>query len=155
MSHLRHIGTVLLSLIGALGLLALPLSQSAQASPSGTYERSVHVNTNAQRAQYGRSALRGSSCLDTFAERQARAMVKRGYIYHQNLGPILKTCRLSTVGENVAFGYPSGKSVVSAWMASPGHRANILNSKFRLIAVGAYQDSRGTWYVSQVFGRSL
>jgi uncharacterized protein YkwD len=81
-------------------------------------------------------------------------MAQQRRIYHQDLRPILDACKLSTVGENVAYGYPNGKSAVSAWMASPGHRRNILNSNFRLIAVGAYQDSRGAWYVAQVFGRS-
>ncbi len=73
-------------------------------------------------------------------------------MYHQPMGPILKKCKLSQVGENVAFGYSSGKSVTKAWMDSSGHRANLLNGKHRLIGVGAYQDSRGQWYVSQVFG---
>ena len=150
----RKIGTLLLGLLGGLGLVALPFTQSAQASPSQTYETSVYTNTNIQRAKYNRPALRGAKCLDTFAERQARAMAKRGTIYHQDLRPILEACKLSTVGENVAFGYPNGKSAVSAWMRSSGHRANILNRNYRLIAVGAYQDSRGYWYVAQVFGRS-
>jgi uncharacterized protein YkwD len=150
----RHIGTLLLGLLGALGLLAVPLTQSAQASPSGTYENSVYTNTNIQRAKYDRAALRGAKCLDTFAERQAKAMAEKRRIYHQNLAPILVACNLSTVGENVASGYPNGKSAVAAWMRSPGHRANILNTRYQLIAVGAYQDSRGTWYAAQVFGRS-
>jgi uncharacterized protein YkwD len=154
MPSLRKIRTLLLGLLGGLALVALPFTQSAQASASGTYENSVYVNTNIQRAKYDRAALKGAKCLDTYAERQARAMAKRGYIYHQNLRPILDACKLSTVGENVAYGYPNGKSAVSAWMRSPGHRANILNRNYRLIAVGAYQDSRGSWYVAQLFGRS-
>ena len=154
MTSRRKIGTLLLGLLGGLGLVALPFTQSAQASPSQTYETSVYNNTNIQRANYDRVALKGSPCLDTFAERQAKAMAEQRRIYHQDLRPILQACNLSTVGENVAYGYPDGKSVVSAWMRSSGHRANILNSNFRLIAVGAYQDSRGSWYVAQVFGRS-
>jgi uncharacterized protein YkwD len=150
----RQILILILGLLGGLGLLAVPLTQAAQASASGTYENSVYVNTNIQRDKYDRVALKGSRCLDTFAERQAKAMAAKRRIYHQNLSPILSTCNLSTVGENVAYGYPNGKSVVAAWMRSPGHRANILNTKYRLIAVGAYQDSSGSWYVSQVFGRS-
>jgi uncharacterized protein YkwD len=150
----RQILILILGLLGGLGLLAVPLTQAAQASASGTYENSVYVNTNIQRDKYDRVALKGSRCLDTFAERQAKAMAAQRRIYHQNLSPILSTCNLSTVGENVAYGYPNGKSVVAAWMRSPGHRANILNTKYRLIAVGAYQDSSGSWYVSQVFGRS-
>ena len=150
----RQIGTVILGLLGGLALVAVPLTQSAQASASGTYENSVYVNTNIQRDKYDRVALKGAKCLDTFAERQAKAMAAQRRIYHQDLGPIMKTCNLSTVGENVAYGYPNGRSVVAAWMRSPGHRANILNPNFRLIAVGAYQDSHGSWYVAQVFGRS-
>ena len=150
----RTIRSLIGGLLGAAALVAIPLSQSAEASPSGTYENSVYSNTNAQRAKYDRVALRGARCLDTFAERQAKLMAEQRRIFHQNLRPILEKCALSTVGENVAYGYPNGKSVVAAWMRSSGHRANILNSKFRLIAVGAYQDSRGYWYVAQVFGRS-
>jgi uncharacterized protein YkwD len=150
----RKIGTLLAGLLGAAALTAVPLTQTAQASPSGDYERSVYVNTNIQRNNYNRVALKGAKCLDMFAERQARAMAQKRRIYHQNLYPILERCRLSTVGENVAFGYPNGKSAVRAWMGSPGHKANILNSNFRLTAIGAYQDSRGYWYVAQVFGRS-
>jgi uncharacterized protein YkwD len=152
MPRLRHIGTLLLGLLGALGLLVVPAGQSAHASASDTYEKSVYVNTNMQRSQHGRAALNGAKCLDRYAERQAKAMAQKRQMYHQSLGPILQACHLNRVGENVAYGYPGGKSVVAAWMASPGHRANILNSKYRLIAVGAYRDSRGTWYVSQVFG---
>jgi uncharacterized protein YkwD len=137
-----------------MALVALPLTQSAQASPNQTYENSVFDNTNAQRAKYNRVSLRGSRCLDTYAERQAKTMAAKGRIYHQNLRPILDACKLSSVGENVAYGYPNGKSAVAAWMQSKGHRANILNGGFRLIAVGAYQDSRGSWYVAQLFGRS-
>jgi uncharacterized protein YkwD len=154
MSRLRQIGTLLLAMLGGLALVAIPFTQSAQASASGTYENSVYVNTNIQRDRYDRVALKGARCLDTFAERQGKAMAAQRRIYHQDLNPILKACNLSMVGENVAYGYPNGKSAVTAWMNSKGHRANILNSRYRLIAVGAYQDSRGTWYVSQVFGRS-
>jgi uncharacterized protein YkwD len=150
----RKIRTVIAGLLGGIALVAFPFTQTAQASPSGTYENSVYVNTNAQRAKYNRVALKGSRCLDIYAERQARAMAAKRRIYHQNLRPILDACKLNTVGENVAYGYPDGKSAVAAWMRSPGHRANILNRNFRLIAVGAYQDSRGSWYVAQLFGRS-
>jgi uncharacterized protein YkwD len=152
MRCLRQFRALFLGLIGALALLVVPVAQPAHASASDGYEKSVYVNTNLQRTSHGRVPLRGSKCLDRFAERQARAMARKRQMYHQKLGPILTTCHLGTVGENVAYGFPGGKSVVGAWMDSPGHRANILRSRYRLIAVGAYRDSRGTWYVSQVFG---
>jgi uncharacterized protein YkwD len=155
MPPIRHIKAFVIALLGALVLVAGPLTQSAQASRSGNYEKSVQVNTNRQRVHSDRVSLKGAKCLDKFAERQARAMAKRGKIYHQDIRRILKACKLSMVGENVASGFPDGKSAVSGWMHSPDHKANILNKGYRLIAVGSYRSSRGTWYVSQVFGRSL
>ena len=154
MPRFRRVRTLVLGLLGATALVAVPLTQVAQASASQTYETSVYNNTNTQRAKHDRGALKGAKCLDTYAERQARRMADEQRMYHQELGPILKACHLSMVGENVAYGYSNGKAAVTAWMNSPGHRANILNTKYRLIAVGAAQDDDGRWYVAQVFGRS-
>jgi uncharacterized protein YkwD len=60
---------------------------------------------------------------------------------------------VGTVGENVAYGYTSGREVVQGWMHSPGHRANILNRGFRVVAVAAAESDSGRWYAAQVFGR--
>ena len=98
--------------------------------------------------------MRMAFCLDSYAESWARNMAKKQRMYHQELGPILSKCKLSQVGENIAFGYPSGKAVTKAWIASPPHKANLLNKRHRLIGVGAVQDSRGYWWVSEVLGRS-
>ena len=74
-------------------------------------------------------------------------------MYHQELGPIMSACGLGGVGENVAYGYPSGRAVVvQGWMNSAGHRENILRSSFRLMAVGARKGPDGLWYTAQVFG---
>jgi uncharacterized protein YkwD len=63
-------------------------------------------------------------------------------------------CGLVTTGENVAYGYPTGRNVVNqGWMRSDGHRANILDPDFELVAVAARRDESGTWYAAQVFGR--
>jgi uncharacterized protein YkwD len=37
-------------------------------------------------------------------------------------------------------------------MGSTGHRQNILNPSYRLLGVGAAQDTDGHWYAAQVFG---
>jgi uncharacterized protein YkwD len=154
MPRMNRVRAIAAGLLGATALVAIPLTQVAQASASGTYENSVYANTNVQRAKYDRVKLKGAKCLDRFAERQAAKMADEQKMYHQQLGPILKACKLSMVGENVAYGYPNGKAAVSAWMKSPGHKANIVNKGYRLIAVGAAQDEDGRWYVAQVFGRS-
>ena len=61
------------------------------------------------------------------------------------------------LGENLALGNFTGDAgVVSAWMGSPGHRANILSSNYTQIGVavgkGTY-DGKSTWIAVQVFGR--
>lgn len=55
------------------------------------------------------------------------------------------------LGENVAFGYTDAAFVMAGWMASDGHRRNILsaNTEFGLgLTIGA--DGRPYW--TQVFG---
>ena len=54
-------------------------------------------------------------------------------------------------GENIAFGYRTPEEVVSAWMTSEGHRANILDEKYDAIGVGYRKDSGGQGYWVQVF----
>jgi uncharacterized protein YkwD len=55
-------------------------------------------------------------------------------------------------GENIAWGYPTAAEVMKAWMASPGHRANILNCGAKSIGAAIVYASDGTPYYTQVFG---
>ena len=81
-------------------------------------------------------------------------MAQREEMFHQDIGAVLSECGLSAVGENVAYGYGSGRSVVvDGWMNSEGHRANILNASYTLMGIGARKGHNGRWYVAQVFGR--
>ena len=49
-----------------------------------------------------------------------------------------------TAGENIAYGQRTPREVVTAWMNSPGHRANILNASYTQIGVG-YVASGNYW----------
>lgn len=53
-------------------------------------------------------------------------------------------------GENIAYGQSSPDEVMTAWMNSAGHRANILNASFTRLGVGVYE-SGGTLYWTQLF----
>ena len=138
-----------------VALLVGPLVQPASASVSATYENRAIAHTNSERSDRDRVKLKKSKCLDRFAERQARAMAASRTLHHQPMRPVLDACRLSQAGENVAFGYPSGTAVVNAWMHSADHQQNLLNSRHRMIGLGAYQDAEGYWYISEVLGRKL
>jgi uncharacterized protein YkwD len=60
----------------------------------------------------------------------------------------------TALGENVAAGYGSVDSVMSGWMGSAGHRANILSANFTHVGFGRADGSRGTPYWTQNFGRN-
>lgn len=57
------------------------------------------------------------------------------------------------LGENIAAGYATPAGVVSGWMASPDHRANILSSSYSETGVGYYSGGPMAAYWVQDFGR--
>ncbi len=55
-------------------------------------------------------------------------------------------------GENIAWGYTTANEVIKAWMASPRHRANMLNCGAKSIGTGVVYAANGVPYYTQVFG---
>ncbi|WP_185845213.1 CAP domain-containing protein [Nonomuraea sp. WAC 01424] len=53
--------------------------------------------------------------------------------------------------ENIAFGQATPASVMSSWMNSSGHRANIMNCRYTVIGVGAAKNAQGRIYWTQDF----
>lgn len=151
---------VLLTCLAATLLVSGPAPAGAETagdgqrrSPESAYGRQAVKETNAARTTEGLRPLRVSRCLQRYARAQARLMAQREEMFHQDLGPILSGCGLRTAGENVAYGYASGRSVVvDGWLPSEGHRANIMSTSFRLVAVAARRGGDGRWYAAQVFG---
>ncbi|MHB1473130.1 MAG: CAP domain-containing protein [Dermatophilaceae bacterium] len=115
------------------------------------------VLTNAQRARYRRVALKPTYCPTWLAKRWAASLARTGTFHHQSLSPILRVCsatRAATrAAENPARGNVSPDRLVALWMASPGHRANILDPKLTRIGVAAVY-ARGQWTVATDFTRS-
>ena len=142
----------ILAVVVLLSLLAPAPAQAG--TPESRYGAKAVLATNKARADADLRELGVNKCLKRFAVRQAKAMAAQEEMYHQDLGPIMEECGLSNVGENVAYGYPTGRAVVwQGWMQSDGHRANILSRDFRLVAVAGRRSDDGTWYAAQVFGR--
>jgi uncharacterized protein YkwD len=50
-------------------------------------------------------------------------------------------------GENIAQGYDTPQDVMDAWMASPGHRENIVRPEFGRLGVGVRLSPGGPWWV--------
>jgi uncharacterized protein YkwD len=138
----------------AAGLVVSTWVPAEAASPATRYADAAFRTTNTHRVEHGRKELREAACLTRVAERWARHLARSRRLVHQDLAPILRRCDLSMVGENIAMGYRSGRVVVNqGWMRSHGHRANILQRRYRLMGIGAARDAHGRWWTSQVFGR--
>jgi uncharacterized protein YkwD len=114
---------------------------------------------NAERARAGCGALREDARLVRAARLHSQDMLARNYFSHDSPDGADPSDRArregypSGVGENIAAGYPTPQAVVAAWMDSPGHRANILDCRYRSTGVGFAQGSTGyRTYWTQDFG---
>ncbi|QZY28421.1 CAP domain-containing protein [Nocardioides coralli] len=124
----------------------------AQAQSVENYQKQARSVTNAKRVQHDRVKLRKNKCLQRFARNHAKRMANQERMFHQDLGPVMRQCDLTSAGENVAYGFRTGRSVVNAWMNSSGHRRNILRPRFRLMGLAMRRSDNGTPYAVQVFG---
>ena len=114
--------------------------------------------TNSERESQGSALLTLNQDLTNGASLRAQEIIKTfGHTRPngESCFTVLNGQYLST-GENIAAGQSSASDVVTAWMNSSGHRANILNSGFTQLGVGYAQDSTGTYghYWVQMFGGS-
>lgn len=126
-------------------------ARAASPPRPAVYARRVVRHTNRDRVKRGRHRVRVAACLKRYAQRSANRIARSGELTHQNLRPVLRACGGWKVGENIAYGYRWPRHVERAWMDSPGHRANILEPRYRRIGVGVRRDGRGVVWVSQVF----
>lgn len=129
-----------------------------EASPLQAYETEVIRLTNAERTKRGLTALGTNWQLSRVARYKSQDMINKNYFSHtsptygspftmmQSFG-----LRFSAAGENIAYGQRTPQEVVTAWMNSPGHRANILSPAYTQIGVGAAKKSNGTLYWTQEF----
>jgi len=104
---------------------------------------------NVQRAGQGLAALAVSACASDQAASRVATLVATGKFEHLPLDPVMAACSASSAGENLALGYDTGAAVVDAWMASPGHRENVLGSYTQVGVACGLQN--GQWLCAAVF----
>jgi uncharacterized protein YkwD len=116
---------------------------------------------NQERAAAGCGPLTEDPLLRKAAQGHSDDMAARGYFDHTDPdgadpGQRITAAgyRWSTYGENIAMGQQTARSVMTSWMNSPGHRANILNCDFKNIGVGIHDGAGGPWW-TQNFGAKL
>ncbi|MFG3514152.1 sigma-70 family RNA polymerase sigma factor [Streptomyces bobili] len=132
----------------------------AQAAPTDTGAQVIAL-VNKERAAAGCGPLTDDAKLRSAALNHSEDMDARDFFDHTNPdgadpGQRITAAgyRWSTYGENIAMGQQSAESVMTSWMNSPGHRANILNCDFKNIGVGIHDGSGGPWW-TQNFGAKL
>jgi len=150
----------LIAMIPATLLAMIAIASPAAAAVTGTakLEGDIVYLTNKQRALYGCKPVRAEVRLTKAARGHSAYMARSASFSHAGSGGSSFSTRITAAGyprplsENIAYGYRTGLDVVKAWMASPGHRANILNCKAATVGVGAVLAANGTAYYTQEFG---
>jgi uncharacterized protein YkwD len=134
-----------------------PAPAEPQAAPADTSQTGqVVALTNQARAAAGCAALRTDARLTAAAQGHSADMAANDYFSHDGRDGRGFAKRItdqgypSPGGENIAQGQRNAQEVVTAWLSSPGHRANIENCSFTTIGVGLAGADK---YWTQNFGR--
>lgn len=118
----------------------------------------LNTLTNSERESQNLSVLTGNPLLDKSAQLKANDMAEKGYFAHN--GPDGRKpwywfeqvgYKYSYAGENLAVDFNESEDVVSAWMNSPTHRANIVKGVYTevgtAIATGTYKGKEAVFVV--------
>lgn len=114
------------------------------------YAYRVLTLVNKQRSKAGAASLTmDKDLLETAMMRAAECSVNFDHIRPN--GNICFTASSKMYGENIAYGYSTPSAVMTVWMNSSGHKANILNASYSSIGIGCFYQN-GERYWVQCFG---
>ena len=146
----------------AIGILCQSaFAQDASIKPNDI-ERRAFEQTNQERIKNGLPPFVWDDEISRLARNHSESMSRLGYFSHvtpdgKRLPDRARAAGIrhySVLGENIAYnqGYDDpGALAVERWMQSPKHRANILSSEFRAMAIGSYVAPDGSVYLTQTF----
>lgn len=125
-------------------------SNTGTIAPTSSFATQVVTLVNQERAKAGLSALKTTNAtLKIMALDKAKDIYNKGYFDHNSptYGSPFNMMKLYGInyryaGENIAKGQRTPQEVMTAWMNSSGHRANILSPNFTIIGVAYYN---GVW----------
>ncbi len=169
---------VLSALLVALGAALAAPAGAADASPASAehlvkLDQQILAGLNKSRAKHGLRPLVMSSDLQDAAVSHSKAMLEGGFFAHDSPGGATFVARVRSfyhsagynnwsVGENLLYstGEVTADTAIAAWLASPGHRENMLMPEWREVGIGSLRaNSAGglfggeaTWVVTMDFG---
>lgn len=145
-------------------LMSKDLSQTVDSSRLSI--QGILQQTNMERSTRKFGLLRLNTKLNTAAEQKLQDMFTNQYFQHISpsgvkVADVIRNADYEyiVIGENLALGNFGGDIlVVTAWMNSPGHRANILDARFSEIGIavgkGIYNEKE-QWIAVQHFAKPL
>jgi uncharacterized protein YkwD len=136
----KHISVALGAVLSLLALMLAPASRAATAQTRA--EQSLVAVVNDVRAAHHLQPLRVDAHLVEAARDHSSTLLRTNVFEHGSFAEriALHGARGPAFGENLAWGtgrLASARSIVNAWMQSPGHRANLLRPGWSRIGVGA------------------
>ena len=109
---------------------------------------------NAYRITEGLTPLEDHTTVKAVASTHTDYMIEVSNVSHDNFFQRKQSLQANAdaniVSENVAYGFNSAESVVSAWLNSPSHKDNI-EGDFTDFDVSAEQNNDGKWYFTNIF----
>lgn len=129
---------------------------SAQDYKLWKYTKDVVTLVNKERTSRGLKELKLNETLYNKAMIRSKELVKLFSHTRPNgtsCFTVLEGISYRCMGENIAAGQRTPKEVVTDWMNSPGHRANILSPDFTKIGVGLVYNSNSVYgyFWTQIF----
>jgi uncharacterized protein YkwD len=139
-----------------------PAAPVGQPATLNAFEADILAGVNNERVAAGLAPLQLDGALVAVARERSNDMVQQGYFGHtsptgQTAFSLLDQYGVpyGWAGENLARNnYPDEEAVAVAmrdWMASDGHRENMLNVHYTAIGVGAAVDASGMKYFTVIF----
>src|SRR6266849_7470358 len=100
------------------------------------------------RREHGLSTVRTDPQLTAIAERQAKAMAASGIMDHGVAGSFasrISGARMGMAAENIAAGTRTWADTFRVWQASPGHNANLLQSRADIVGVAVARNEQARY----------
>ena len=148
--------------------------QAALPAAADAAEEAFVALINAERSQRGLSILTLDPMLTATARAHSQEMCGQNYFDHQSPTPGLTSPMDRYLASARQLGLPQpeyllvGENIYycsvfndiynvdyahRAFMASPGHRANILEPRFAKVGIGIYRSAKGEFWVTEMFSR--
>lgn len=97
------------------------------------------------RREHGLSEVKTDPALTAMAERQAKAMAATGVMDHSvagSFGSRVSGLKMGVAAENIAAGTKTWTETFRIWKTSPGHNANLLQSRVDSVGVAVARNDK-------------